>query len=617
MSDHADNGTTLLPRAVAAYQAGDYVAAEQHARALLQAGAQRANAATLLGMALEAQRRHVEAVEAFTTAALAEPNQASHWINVGTAARAAGWHDEALAAYTRAAQLGEHSPDFQYNVALLHLDRGDYESAQALLEQASRARPQDGEIRVQLASCLYDRVLVDEAVAALRDWPTLEGLNTRLVARIALLLLNLGESQAADAALQQLRAAPDRDFDAELQLLQMLERTNRVDEARAVLTRLRDAGAAQVLGDDLLRAEAQLAQRSGTPQAAVTALGGIVARCTEPYRLHFDQYPLAKALDACGEYERAFETLVAAHASQMELLARTSHDPALLTRPPMGITRFGCDPADVAAWRDAPEAIAAAPAEADSPVFIVAFPRSGTTLLELTLDAHPQLASMDEQPYLQHAVDSLNAGGQLYPARLAAATPAQLEAAREVYWQAVRRRVQLQPGQRLIDKNPLNMLRLPAIARLWPRSRILLALRHPGDVLLSCYMQHFRAPEFAAMCRDLPRLALGWRRAFDFWFEQQALLRMPVREVRYETLVEQFDTEVHAILDFLGLPWHESLREPAEHARRKGYISTPSYAQVVQPVTNRSVGRWRHYERHIRPVLEDLKPYLARWSYEP
>lgn len=614
MSDHDDNGATRLPLAVAAYQAGDYTAVEQHARALLQGHAQHASAATLLGMALEAQRRHVEAVEAFTTAALAEPNHASHWINVGTAARAAGWHDEALAAYTRAAQLGERSPDFQYNVALLHLDRGDYESAQALLEAASRARPQDAEIRVQLASCLYDRVMVDEAVAALRDWQALEGLNTRLVARIALLLLNLGETPAAEAALQQLRAAPDRDFDAELQLLQMLERTNRVDEAQAVLGRLREAGATQVLGDDLLRAEAQLAQRSGAPQAAVTALGGIVARCSEPYRRHFDQFPLAKALDACGEYERAFETLVAAHASQMELLARTSNDPALLTRPPMGITRFGCDPADVAAWRNDPGA-ADAPAAADSPIFIVAFPRSGTTLLELTLDAHPQLASMDEQPYLQYAIDCLNADEPLYPARLAKATPAQLEAARQVYWQAVGRRVALQPGQRLIDKNPLNMLRLPAIARLWPRSQILLAVRHPGDVLLSCYMQHFRAPEFAAMCRDLPRLALGWRRAFDFWFAQQALLQMPVREVRYETLVEQFDAEVHAILEFLGLPWHESLREPAEHARRKGYISTPSYAQVVQPVTNRAVGRWRRYQRQIGPVLEDLQPYLARWSY--
>jgi hypothetical protein len=258
---------------------------------------------------------------------------------------------------------------------------------------------------------------------------------------------------------------------------------------------------------------------------------------------------------------------------------------------------------------------AAAPATADSPVFVVGFPRSGTTLLELTLDAHPLLVSMDEQPFLQHALRDILAIAP-YPHELAAVTATDLERVRAAYWQRVRRRVQLAPGQRLVDKNPLNILRLPVIKRLFPNARVLLAVRHPCDVLLSCYMQHFRAPEFALLCADLSTLAVGYRRAFDFWYRESAVLKPAVREVRYETLVMEFEVQVRAIAEFLQLPWDERMLAPAAHAQAKGFISTPSYSQVVQPVNKRSVGRWHAYRAHFAAVLPRLAPYLARWDYD-
>jgi hypothetical protein len=166
----------------------------------------------------------------------------------------------------------------------------------------------------------------------------------------------------------------------------------------------------------------------------------------------------------------------------------------------------------------------------------------------------------------------------------------------------------------LIDKNPLNILRLPAIARLFPNARIVLAVRHPCDVLLSCFMQHFRA-EFAWQCRDLETLALAYRRTFDFWYQQAAILRPAVHEVRYETFVAGFEPQVRALAEFLDLPWTDALLEPGENARRRGFIAAPSYAQVVQPVHSRSVGRWHAYERWFEPVLPQLEADFARWDY--
>jgi hypothetical protein len=222
---------------------------------------------------------------------------------------------------------------------------------------------------------------------------------------------------------------------------------------------------------------------------------------------------------------------------------------------------------------------------------------------------------MDEQPYLQNAIDVLLQDGIDYPASMAGVTPAQLGRARARYWELTRRKVELLPGQRLIDKNPLNILRLPAIRRLFPNSPVVHAYRHPCDVILSCLMQHFRAPEFALMCRDLPTLALGFRRAVDFWYQQGALLRPPVLEVRYETFVADFENQVRGIAGFLGVPWDDAMLAPATHARAKGFISTPSYSQVIQPVHGKSVGRWKAYERHFAEAIPLVQPYLQRWGY--
>jgi len=325
----------------------------------------------------------------------------------------------------------------------------------------------------------------------------------------------------------------------------------------------------------------------------------------------FQLFPLAKSLDALKQYDEAFAALEEAHASQLAHL-QMAH-PLLTVRPEpsLFITEYGCDPADVARW-----STDGAPSVEESPIFIVAFPRSGTTLLEVTLDAHPRLQSMDEQPFLQNALEDLVRYGIRYPIELGRLDAQQLDSVRARYWERVGKKVQLQAGQRLVDKNPLNLLRLPVIRRIFPNSRIIVAVRHPCDVMLSCYMQHFRAPEFALMCNNLDTLAQGYRRSFDFWYQQSQILEPAAREVRYETLVTNFDSEIRGIVEFLQLPWHDALLAPGQRAKEKRFISTPSYSQVVQPVSTKSVNRWRAYEQHLRPVIPEVQPYLERWDYK-
>lgn len=161
----------------------------------------------------------------------------------------------------------------------------------------------------------------------------------------------------------------------------------------------------------------------------------------------------------------------------------------------------------------------------------------------------------------------------------------------------------------------MNVFRLPVIKRLFPNAKVILAIRHPCDVILSCFMQHFRAPDFALLCQDIPTLAGAYRRTFDFWHSQQELLQADVLELRYEHFVDDFELNVRRVFDFLELPWDPAVLSPAQRAHEKQFISTPSYSQVIQPIHGRSIGRWRNYQAHFTTSLPLLMPYLERWDY--
>jgi hypothetical protein len=222
---------------------------------------------------------------------------------------------------------------------------------------------------------------------------------------------------------------------------------------------------------------------------------------------------------------------------------------------------------------------------------------------------------MDEQPLVWTAVTELAARGIRYPAELGLLSAQDLDEIRARYFERARKRSRLQPGQRLVDKNPLNLTLLPMMRRLFPQAPVILAIRHPCDTLLSCFLQHFGSPGLALACRDLTTLARSYSRAYGYWYAQWPLLRPSSYELRYESLTTDFAVEVRRLAAFLQLPWHEAMLAPGEHARQKGFISTPSYAQVTEPVSSRSVGRWTHYQGHFAEALAILAPWLERWGY--
>ncbi len=588
------------------FQSNRFAAAEAKCLRLLTVHKQHAGALTTLGMVLHAQGRHEEALRIFNAVTVYEPQNPEHWMNLGSELRTLGRHGEALAIYDRAMQAGNPSVDLVYNIGSLHMERGDYDSAYNFLCEAVRVAPRSARIRAVFAQVCYDTVRTEEALETLEGWEQFEGLTPQITAQIAYLLVIMGNPVAAQPAVQTLMAAPRLTPEESLTLVRLLERVNRLSEAHSALDRLKATTPAPTA--DALLAEATLAERVGNHGESRDLLLQALRLHSDFLRRHPLLFALARTLDAMGKYEDAYTALLEAHQSHVAYIEATIGKTPVDLPAAIELARHECDPQDVAGWNDD-----GAPDIANSPVFIVGFPRSGTTLLEQTLDAHPLLQSMDEQPFLKRALDDAVACGIAYPSELGKLTAEQCDYIRGRYWERVRKKIALQPGRRLVDKNPLNLMRLPLIRRIFPHSRLIVAVRHPCDTLLSCYFQHFRAPDLVLMCRDLPTLAGNYRAAFDFWYSQATLLKPLSFELRYETLVADFDVQVRQLSEFLQLPWNAAMLEPGAHARGKSFISTPSYSQVVQPVSSRAVGRWKHYEPHFRSCLPVLQPLLQRW----
>jgi tetratricopeptide (TPR) repeat protein len=609
LSTVASSPDQFVAEAVRLYNAGDLAAAEAASRNALALSPRHSAANAILGAVLLAQGRFGEADSTFSELAEREPREPSHWVNLGTARRGLKQFDKALAAYSEAARLGEKTTNWYFNVGLTHIDRGDFTSALAVLEQARALTPRDAEVCFRYAQASYRALKNDAALSAISDWRTLESASASMLAQIAQLLVNLGSQQEGERALEA--ALSDQGADAATLLtgIEVYERINRLVDAQALIRRLESDQRSASVDEDLLITRARLAQRVGDHATAERLYGQSLLATQDPALKHMELFPLAQSLDALGRFDEAWATLLEAHASQLAYLRRAFPALVLGGAPPMQITQHDCDPADVAAWQDD------APSIEDSPVFVVAFPRSGTTLLEMTLDAHPMLRSMDEQPFIQDALEEIRQISGDYPRQLARLSRVELAELRARYWRRAAGKVELNSGVKLVDKNPLNILRLPVIRRLFPHAPVLFGVRHPCDIIVSCYMQHFRAPEFALLCNTLPSIARALQRTVDFWFRQAVILEPRSREVRYEALVSDFETEVRGIIGFLELPWDDRVLDPAGHAREKGFISTPSYAQVVGPVSTKSVDRWRRYARRLAPVLPIIEPQLDRWAY--
>lgn len=602
--------SSLIDSIAAALRSGDLQAAERRCREALERFPDETDLLQLLGLGLQWQGRQHEALAAFARLVELNPEHSAHWSNYAAALHNTGDWEGAERAMESAVRYAPEDPDKVGELGLLQLENGKPALAQASLMRAHVLAPDSIGIRLHLAraciACGDHR-----ADALLQPWRQWLPLADEVISDLAGLLLQAGRLDDGIELLEGLVSRKPGDGSVQLPLAKAYERVNRLDQARAMLQSV--IAAAPVDDDSRIRREverqqAQLAMRAGSHASARDLLER-AGPGDEADDGHY--FALAKACDRLGDTAATMRALETAHALQVRQLRSSNPDLFVPDAPPLPRVDDRVTGADYRAWPTL-----SAPDASQSPVFVVGFPRSGTTLLEQMLDAHPALQSMDERPFFDMLAHRLESVGAVLPQDLARLSQGDCDELRRGYAMLSSEKVSRREGTRLVDKNPLNMSWLPMIHRIFPQAKFIFAVRHPCDVILSCYLQNFRAPGVAAACRSLETLAHAYVAAMENWLHHASLFRTDVFVSRHEDLVADTPAQVGRIAVFLDLDEPGSMLGFADHARRKGYIGTPSYAQVVEPISARGVGRWRQYASHFEPVLPILQPMLDHWGYD-
>lgn len=344
------------------------------------------------------------------------------------------------------------------------------------------------------------------------------------------------------------------------------------------------------------------AERLARELAADPALGGDERGAAE--------IVLGDALDGQGRVDEAFAAYGRGKALQRAVVAPHFERPGLETYPQF-LERL-------AAWGAAlpQEGFKAAPGADDSAaaghVFLMGFARSGTTLMETALAGHPDVAALDERDSLRTAASGMLESDASLD-RLASLDEAEARRMRDRYWGRVAQHGADVRGKVFVDKAPFAASMLPVIAALFPKAKILFAVRDPRDVVLSCFRRDFNMNpttyQFATL-ESTVRCYDGLMRVAALFLEK---LPLSAHRLVYERLTEDFEEEAGRACAFVGLEWNAAMADVAATASARP-SHTPSASQLVRGLYQ-GEGQWRAYARHFEPIMPILQPWIERYGY--
>ncbi|MDW2980847.1 sulfotransferase [Rhodanobacter sp. KK11] len=510
-------------------------------------------------------------LDGLAPAAMAHLQAAAHAIRDGA-------EDTARQALDAALALAPAHPELLRMLGILHARAQRHDEACAALQQAVAQWPDYALAHADLGNA---QLAAGETAAAFASWQRACALAPRAPMPWFNLGRNLqlqGDTAAAIEALEQAHALAPDFLPALILLSDALVHAGRFDEAG---TRYRAALALHPACGDAWRGLANIKTRplpDADRERLATALRQPGLHATDRIAMGF---ALGKVCEDQGRYEQAFAALSQANAELRQL-----------------------HPWNAGAFRAHAEAIAAASARLPPPanpqlgrevIFIVGLPRSGSTLFEQILAAHPEVEGASELPELEQVLGEESARRrQPLPQWIAAATADDWQRLGRRYLALTARWRRHKP--RHTDKLPSNWLLAGVLGAMLPGARIVDARRDALEAGWSCYKQQFyRLPHFACTLTDIAAYIRDYERIMDAW---QAAKPQRIRTQRYEALLADPEREIRALLAFCSLPFDSACLD-YHHAKRS--VRTASAAQVRQPL-QRDTARASRYGALLDPL---------------
>jgi tetratricopeptide (TPR) repeat protein len=499
----------------------------------------------------------------------------------------------------------------RWQKAQQHLMGGRYTSALSAYRDLLKQFPGVAQLWFECGMAEGRDLNFDRADEALQHAAEAGAKDVSLLVLIGQEYFRLRRFDRARESFQRAVAADGHSVHALLSMAAWWERERRLAEA---LECVEECRARHPRDPQVLYYRAFLLHRQGRNEEAAVALQDLLQRAGEKIDLNLKvsiHHLLGVVQDALGQYDDALRALGEAKFSVQKM----AHTDSLL-RDYDKWDRWrrellaALTPDVIKRWRQ----------EAPAPLaFLGGHPRSGTTLMEQILGAHPDIRAFDEPEAFPNEVLNIlcppQAARGLTLADLDNLSDARRGDLRGRYFKSLFREV---PGgtaaKLLLDKNPSPTSSLHLWLRLFPELKVIIALRDPRDVVVSCYLQNFPLNAATANFLSLERTAKHYADLMDVWLRFRELGGFEWMELRYHEVVTNPEGEGLRVTEFLGLRWHPQQAGHQEIARKK-ILHSPTYFEAAKPVYKQAVERWRNYAVALAPVQRRLAPYCRAFGY--
>lgn len=250
-------------------------------------------------------------------------------------------------------------------------------------------------------------------------------------------------------------------------------------------------------------------------------------------------------------------------------------------------------------------------------IFIIGFPRSGTTLLDSILSAHSDITVLEEAPIIGETYDQIaEINPKNYAEKVLALKPNELKKLRDFYFKSLKNYSQWNHQGYLVDKSPLNTLHVAFIHTLFPQAKIIFSQRHPLDACLSCFFQDFKINDFMTNMTNIEDTAKTYNAMLKVWDVSIKRLNIDVYYQSYEDLVSNFEIQARKLLMNLNIQWQDNILIFQTELKNRAAISTPSYNQVNQKIYQTAKNRYLNYKQYLGKTIETLDSWIKYFHYD-
>ena len=560
-----------------------------------------------LGVTLQEQGKFEGALVAYKKAISIKPNYAEAYNNLGNTLLEQGEPAGAISSYKKAISIDSNYAEANYNMGFALSSINKPEEAIVAYNNAISIKPNYSEAYCNLGNAYKEIGKLNEAIDFYRNAISINPNYAQVYNNLGKVFQEQDKLELAMDAYKKATSLKLEYSEAWTNGAEALEKWNKLDELDDWLKQAHKNF--KIVPSDISYFQSKFLWRIKKRKEALKLISTINLKTVSENRKQGFLNLKAKCFESSQNFSKAYDCFL-----EMNLLAKKSNTylnsnsdkffantKNQLEQLKLKLTSRATDSEDNG--------------ETISPIFLVGFPRSGTTLMDTILRSHSKIEVLEEKPTVVAAKAAIRKNGyneihnKVFSIDI-------ISEARSSYIKEFRKHIKSSDTNSIyIDKLPLNLIEVPLINQLFPSAKFILALRHPFDTILSCWMQDFEINAAMANMVDLDRIVDLYCIAMETFKICRSEYNLNVHTIRYEDLLEDLKGESSALLTFLDLTWETKMEDYRATALKRGRINTPSYSQVSQPIYKEAKYRWVNYKEYLDKYSDQIEPWIQEFGY--